>query len=283
MKEIRIEPGSIYMLRVSIPEAFGIFEINKPETSSFASCASSSSTKSPTESFASTTKRKKNRYFKRPCIVLFNHPRSITVLPITRFHGHDPTSTDTNTTIVLPELTRDDLFKYLLSIYPNPPVSGRNSIKIKSNCPSTYFTPKNKHYLILKPTSISSDTIWPNPIPDFVELHELHYITQIIFELSVDERQSRTGIAQLQLIVKNPENKTASDEEDDDEDDKTTSSSSSSFPIPRFERYLLLQNDLNQSWRVQQWLNNLESSCNSAAEDTIEGLSIDFIIKSYFS
>ncbi|CAF1322219.1 unnamed protein product, partial [Rotaria sordida] len=108
------------------------------------------------------------------------------------FHSHDPASTNTNATIVLPELTRNYVFKHLLSIYPNLPVFGRNSIKIKSICPSTYFTPKDKHYLILKPISISSGTKWPNPIPDPVESHELHYISQMIFELTIEERQSST-------------------------------------------------------------------------------------------
>jgi hypothetical protein len=171
------------------------------------------------------------------------------------------------------------LFKYLLSIYPNPPVCGRNSIKIKSICPSTYFTPKDKHYLILKPISISSGTKWPNPIPDFVELHELYYISQIIFELTVEERQSSTGNSQLQTIFPNPGDKTDDDQEDTDDAKTTSSSSSSSLPMFRFEQHLFLQNDLNKSYQVQQWLNNLELSSNSALEDTFEDLSIDFTIK----
>jgi hypothetical protein len=209
--------------------------------------------------------------------VLFSHSESTTVLAITRFHGHDPASTDTNATIVLPELTRNDVFKHILSIYPNPPVFGRNSIKIKSICPSTYFTPKDKHYLILKPISISSGAKWSNPIPDFVESHELHYISQVIFELAAKERQSSTGNPQLQMTLKNPGDKTDDDKEDND--DAKTTSSSSSLPMPRFEQYLLLQNDLNKSYQVQHWLNNLESSSNSAVEDIFEGLSIDFTIK----
>jgi hypothetical protein len=60
MKEIRPEPGSIYMLRRSVLEAFGIFKSGEPEISSFASCASSSSTKSSAKSSASPTKPKKN-------------------------------------------------------------------------------------------------------------------------------------------------------------------------------------------------------------------------------
>ncbi|CAF1511355.1 unnamed protein product, partial [Rotaria sordida] len=178
MKEIRPEPGSIYMLRLSIPEAFGIFESDEPEISSFASCASSSSTEGSAKSSASPTKPKKNN-------ITNDH---------VSFHGHDPASTNTNATIVLPELTRNYVFKHLLSIYPNLPVFGRNSIKIKLICLSMYFIPKDKHYLILKPISISSGAKWPNPIPDFVESHELHYISQMIFELTTEERQSSTII-----------------------------------------------------------------------------------------
>ena len=109
--------------------------------------------------------------------MLLNHSESTTVLAITRFHGHDPGSTDTDATDVSPELPRNYILKHLLSIYPNPPVFGRNSIKIKSIFPSTYFTPKDKHYLILKPSSISFETKWLSRIPDSVEFHELHYIS----------------------------------------------------------------------------------------------------------
>ncbi len=130
-----------------------------------------------------------------------------------------------------------------MSIYPNLPVFGRNSIKIKSICPSTYFTPK--HYLISKPISISYGNKWRNQIPDLVESHELHYISQVIFDLMTEERQSSTGNSQLQIIFTNPGDKT--DEDKEDIDDAKTTSSSSSLPIPRFEQYLLLQNDLNKS------------------------------------
>ncbi len=129
----------------------------------------------------------------------------------------------------------------------------------------------------MKPISISyGEKKWPNPIPDFVESHELHYISQVIFDLMTEEIQSSTGNSQVQIIFTNPGDKTDDDKEDID-DAKTTSSSS--LPIPRFEQYLLLQNDLNKSYQVQQWLNNLESSSNSAVEDTFPGLSIDFTIK----
>ncbi|CAF1309253.1 unnamed protein product [Rotaria sordida] len=77
MKEIRPEPGSIYMLRLSTPEAFGIFESDEPEISSFASCASSSSTESSAKSSASPTKPKKKQYYKRPCIL---YPKDTRVL-----------------------------------------------------------------------------------------------------------------------------------------------------------------------------------------------------------
>ncbi|CAF4352198.1 unnamed protein product [Rotaria socialis] len=277
MKEIRPELGRIYMLRLSIPEAFGIFKGGEPEISSFASCASSS-TRSSAKSSESPTKPKNKRYYKRPCMVLFTHSGSTTVLGISRFHGHDPASTNPDTTIILPELTRDYVFKHLLSIYPNPPVFGRNSIKTKSIRPSTYFKPDEKHYLILKPISVSSGYEWPNPIPDFVEPHELHYISQIIFELTTEQRQSSMSNSQLQILVINPEDKTDDDKKDTDDAKTTTTSSSSSLSMPRFEQYLL-QNDLNNSYQVEQWLNNLESSSNSAVEDILEGLSIDFTIK----
>lgn len=276
MKEIGPEPGSIYMLRLSIPEAFGIFESGEAETSSFTSYTSSSSTKGSAKSSASPTKPKKKRYYKRPCVVLFVHSESTTVLAITRFHGHDLASTNTNTT-VLPQLTRNDVFKHILSIYPTPPVFGRKSIQIKSTCSSTYFTHQDKHYLILKPISISSGTKWAHAIPDFIDPNDLLYISQIIYELTAEERKSSTGNSQLQIISTNPGDKT--DDKEDTDDDAKTTSSSSSLPMPRFEQYLLLQNDLNKSYQVQQWLNNLESSSNSTAEDILEGLSIDFIIK----
>ncbi|CAF4046345.1 unnamed protein product [Rotaria sordida] len=91
----------------------------------------------------------------------------------------------------------------------------------------------------------------------------------MIFELTTEERQSSTGNSQLQIIFTKPGDKTDDDKEDTD-DAKTTSSSSSSLPMSRFEQNLLLQNDLNKSYQVQQWLNNLESSSNSAVEDTSE-------------
>jgi hypothetical protein len=264
-------------LRVSIPEAFGIFKSGKPEISSFASCASSSSTENSAESSASSTKPKKERYVKRPCVVLFNHCESTTIVAITRFHRHDPASSSTIETNILPALTRNYVLKHLLSIYPNPPVFGRNSIKIRSVCLSTYFTPLDKHYLILKPVSIASGTEWPKPIPDFVEADELHYISHLIFELTTEERQSSTGNLQAQIILTNSGDKI--DDDKDDTDDAKTTSSSSSLPMSRFEQYLLLQNDSNKSYQVQQWLNNLESSSSSAVEDTFEGLSTDFTIK----
>jgi len=89
----------------------------------------------------------------------------------------------------------------------------------------------------------------------------VYYISQIIFELTAEERQSSTGNSQLQIIFPNPGDKTDDDKEDTD--DAKTTSSSSSLPMFRFEQYLFLKNDLNKSYQVQQWLNNLESSSNS--------------------
>ena len=99
MKEIRQEPGSIYMLRVSIPEVFGIFESGEPQISSFASCVSSSSGKTSAKSSALPKKPKR----KRPRIVLFTHSGSLPLLLLPDF------------TVMIPLL----LMRMQLLYYPN--------------------------------------------------------------------------------------------------------------------------------------------------------------------
>jgi hypothetical protein len=74
--------------------------------------------------------KKKNSkgYYKRPCLLLHVHGQLATVSLITRFHHNDPTSIDPSGKIMLPELSRQFLFKYFLAVSPNIGVPGRRSV-----------------------------------------------------------------------------------------------------------------------------------------------------------
>ncbi|CAF3673589.1 unnamed protein product [Rotaria sordida] len=108
------------------------------------------------------------------------------------FYNLDPTSEE-----VLPQLSRENLLKYILSIHPAPPIYGRPCVKITlSQC---------------------SKQEWPTPLPDYIDNDELLYIRDTLFNIFMEEYDQ--SMKKSKIIRNNSEDK-------DNTDDNTTSTSS---------------------------------------------------------
>ncbi|CAF2006790.1 unnamed protein product [Rotaria magnacalcarata] len=232
-QEISPIVGKIYKLRYILHELFGIHD-DKSST-----VATSSKSSLP---------KKNNRANKRPCLVIRKSATSVNVLLITRFHHLDPTSE-----VVLSQLSRENLLKYLVSIHPAPPIHGRRSVKHTLSQGSSYFDPEEKSYIVLKPITVSLEEEWPTPLPNYIDNDELAYIRDILFNIFMEERDQ--SMETSKIIRSNSEDK-------DNEDNSTTSSSSSLFPNPRFlqESFGHIDLSLNRSTEIEKWLADVESS-----------------------
>ncbi|CAF1609584.1 unnamed protein product, partial [Rotaria magnacalcarata] len=152
--------GNIYMLRQSVRKSFVL-----------GSSASSSSN------------RRQVRPKKRPCLVWNDKEKQTVVLLLATFVGKDPNDDD-----VLPELSREYLMKYLLSIHPTPPSPGRRSIKLTIPLSMTpNLGEQINSYIILKLISVSEETVWSHTVDEYFSMGEMLYINDIVAELNKQE------------------------------------------------------------------------------------------------
>lgn len=235
-QEISPIVGKIYKLRYCLHE---LFEINDGKSSTVTSSSTSS------KSSSRKTPKIPN---KRPCLVIGKSLESAHVLIITRFHHMDSISVE-----VLPQLSRENLLKYTLSIHPSPPLYGRRSVKITSSQSPSYFNPSEKSYIILKPIIVSLKEQWPNPLPDYIDDDEILYIRDTLLNTFIKEHAA--SVEKPKIIRNNSEN-------NDNEDNNTTTSTSSSLPSPLFARKSFGHTDssLNKSKEIEKWLADVESS-----------------------
>ncbi|CAF1953680.1 unnamed protein product, partial [Rotaria magnacalcarata] len=89
---------------------------------------------------------------------------------------------------VLPELSREYLMKYLLSIHPTPPSPGRRSIKLTIPLSMTpNLGEQINSYIILKLISVSEETVWSHTVDEYFSMGGMLYINDIVAELNKQE------------------------------------------------------------------------------------------------
>jgi hypothetical protein len=125
-----------------------------------------------------------------------------------------------------------------------------------SQSPS-YFNPKEKSYIILKPVTFSLQKQLPKPLNDYIDNGELFYIWQTLMNIMIEERN--------QPIEKSKISQNNSEENDDQHDNETSTLStlsSSSLPTALFvqQSFEHIDLSLNKSQQIEKWLADVESS-----------------------
>lgn len=254
--------GRIYYLRLTVEGVVGFKKSRSSASASYASSTSSSSTTA--SSTTSGGKRKRSNHNKRPCLVLYVENETVSVLLFSHLHEIDPRADDPTKSILVPELPREEVLTYLLSIYPTPPLlDGRRGVVVTKPNNSRHFPSDKNHYVILKIMKLPITTSFGNPVDAYFQRDELLYINEIMFEIDKQKK--------IELINNAPSVSNIIQNQNDDSNDDGESVSSS-IPNPRSIFEFIKHDNFNKSKyiRIQNWLNNSSSSSDLIPEDDLQ-------------